>query len=99
MEQGGAFDPAHQIDNRNPHAERAENPLKHNEYRSAAAVEIAYKTEQNRGQQTVDGIGFQIIVSICDDLIFSGKDRGQQIPRKNAAVPMMKPAIRAVSTP
>ena len=99
MEQGGAFDPTHQIDNRNPYAERAEDSLKHDEYRSAAAVEIAYKTEQNRGQQTVDGVGFQIIVSIYDDLIFPGKDRGQQIPRQNAAVPMMKPAIRAVSIP
>ena len=41
-------------------AERAQNALRHDKDSLAEAGEIAHKAEQERGQQTVDGVGFEI---------------------------------------
>ena len=41
-------------------AERAQNALRHDKDGLAEAGEIARKAEQERGQQTVDGVGFEI---------------------------------------
>ena len=41
-------------------AERAQNALRHDKDGLAEAGEIAHKAEQERGQQTVDGVGFEI---------------------------------------
>ena len=41
-------------------AERAQYALRHDEDRLAEAGEIADKAEQERGQQTVDGVGLEI---------------------------------------
>ena len=41
-------------------AERAQNALRHNKNRLAEAGEIAHKAEQERGQQAVNGVGFEI---------------------------------------
>ena len=41
-------------------AERAQNALRHDKDGLAEAGEIAHKAEQERGQQTGDGVGFEI---------------------------------------
>ena len=41
-------------------AECAQNALRHDKDGLAEAGEIAHKAEQERGQQTVDGVGFEI---------------------------------------
>ncbi len=41
-------------------AERAQNALQHDKNSFTEAGEIAHKAEQERGQQTGDGVGFEI---------------------------------------
>ena len=45
---------------RDADAERAQNALRHDKDGLAEAGEIAHKAEQERGQQTGDGVGFEI---------------------------------------
>lgn len=82
VEEGSALYPAHPIDRRDPYAERAEYPLRHDENGFSAAVEVADKTKENGGEKAVDGIGFQIVMGESDHFRLAGEDGRQQIAGK-----------------
>ena len=64
---------------RDAHAERAEDALRHDEDRLAEAGEIAHEAEQERGQQTVDGVGLEIVCRLENDGPVVCEDPGEQI--------------------
>lgn len=78
MEQRGALHPAQQKNSGDSHTERAHHALHHDKQGLSAAVEIAHKTEKDGGEQTVDAVGFQIFVGVCDHLLLVGKDAGKR---------------------
>ena len=67
VEQAHVRQAGHEERHRDAHAERAEDALCHDEDRLAEAGEIAHEAEQERGQQTVDGVGLEIVRSLEDD--------------------------------
>lgn len=82
VEQRRSVDLTHQVNRRDSHAKRANYTLYHDKHGFSAAVKIAYKAKENRSEQTVDGVGFQIIVGVGDHFSLTGEDGGQQIARE-----------------
>ena len=56
FKQRGIREPAHQIRNRDPHPNGADNPLNHHKRGSAAAIKIADKTKQEGHNERINGI-------------------------------------------
>ena len=99
MEQRRSVDLTHQVNRRDSHAKRANYTLYHDKHGFSAAVKIAYKAKENRSEQTVDGVGFQIIVGVGDHFSSLEKMADNKLPAKNAMHPMIKPATNAVLIP
>ena len=87
---------ADQKDDRDSHKECSDDTLNHDEDGFAAAVKITDKTKQYGGQQTVDGVCFQVLVRGVNDQRFARKKGRQPVARKNAAHPITAPAKNAV---
>lgn len=77
---------AHNPRYRQSYAERSYNALKHDKLCASAAVEVADKAEQERGQQAVYRIGFQIFRRRCDNFRAVRKDACQYISMEECEV-------------
>ena len=80
MKQGGNCLTVHDVGERNPHTERADNPLNHHELCHVDSIIEADVAEEDCGEHTVNGVRFQVI--------YCCRDHSSQLTRFRDLIPL-----------
>ena len=78
--------PAHPPCHWNSNQEGSCDPLNHNKFRFSKSVEEADEAEQEAGQEAVNSICLQIIITCCDYVIVACKNAAQQLTMEKGKV-------------
>ena len=99
MEQRSIRLDAHNVRYRHSDAEGTENPLYHNKSCSANSIIESGVAEEDSSEQTVNGIGFQVICGCCYYFRVGGENTCQDSPWKKVIANITIPTVKETAMP